>query len=63
MALLGPSGAGKSSIVALLLRFYVPSQGMRLIDYQDITKDNLRNLNSKVVPIAHLKQAKVEINA
>ncbi|PWA59620.1 sulfonylurea receptor, P-loop containing nucleoside triphosphate hydrolase [Artemisia annua] len=48
VALVGPSGAGKSSVLALLLRFYVPSQGMILIDDQDITKYNLRNLRKQI---------------
>ncbi|MBB4065818.1 ATP-binding cassette subfamily B protein [Gellertiella hungarica] len=44
-ALVGPSGAGKSTIIALIPRFYDPSEGQILIDGQDIatvTKASLR---------------------
>lgn len=44
-ALVGPSGAGKSTIIALIPRFYDPSEGTILIDGQDIahvTKASLR---------------------
>lgn len=36
VALVGPSGAGKSSIVALLQRFYDPTNGRVLVDGKDI---------------------------
>lgn len=48
VALVGPSGAGKSSILALLLRFYNPSQGRILIDGKDIKDYNLRWLRTQV---------------
>nr|XP_043616145.1 ABC transporter B family member 19-like [Erigeron canadensis] len=48
VALVGPSGAGKSSVLSLLLRFYVPSQGMILVDGRDITQYNLRNLRKQI---------------
>ncbi|XP_071713467.1 ABC transporter B family member 14-like [Rutidosis leptorrhynchoides] len=48
VALVGPSGAGKSSVLALLLRFYVPSDGVILIDGRDITHYNLRNLRKQI---------------
>lgn len=44
-ALVGPSGAGKSTIIALIPRFYDPSEGTIWIDGQDIahvTKASLR---------------------
>nr|KAJ0185282.1 hypothetical protein LSAT_V11C900476520 [Lactuca sativa] len=48
VALVGPSGAGKSSVLALLLRFYCPLQGLILIDGRDITTYNLRNLRRQI---------------
>ncbi|KAF5766995.1 putative ABC-type xenobiotic transporter [Helianthus annuus] len=48
VALVGPSGAGKSSVLALILRFYVPSKGMILIDGRDITEYNLRKLRKQI---------------
>jgi ABC-type multidrug transport system fused ATPase/permease subunit len=37
VSLIGPSGAGKSTIFALLERFYVPDDGVILLDGKDIT--------------------------
>ncbi|KAK9070544.1 hypothetical protein SSX86_010946 [Deinandra increscens subsp. villosa] len=48
VALVGPSGAGKSSVLALLLRFYRPSDGVLLIDERDITEYNMRNLRKQI---------------
>ncbi|KVI07597.1 AAA+ ATPase domain-containing protein [Cynara cardunculus var. scolymus] len=48
VALVGPSGAGKSSVLALLLRFYLPLGGLILIDGRDITRYNLRNLRRQI---------------
>ncbi|KAF5445810.1 hypothetical protein F2P56_031498 [Juglans regia] len=48
VALVGPSGAGKSSILALLLRFYDPKEGMILIDEKDIKQYNLRRLRTQI---------------
>ena len=48
VALVGPSGAGKSSVLALLLRFYLPLEGSILIDGRDITRYNLRNLRRQI---------------
>ncbi|XP_076946173.1 ABC transporter B family member 19-like isoform X2 [Bidens hawaiensis] len=48
LALVGPSGAGKSSVLALILRFYLPSSGMISIDGRDITQYNLRNLRKQI---------------
>ena len=38
VALVGPSGAGKTTVLALLLRFYDPQQGVILLDGTDIAK-------------------------
>ncbi len=46
VALVGQSGCGKSSIVALLLRFYVPQSGVILLDGIDIATLNLSWLRS-----------------
>ncbi|KAM7504957.1 hypothetical protein LguiB_003861 [Lonicera macranthoides] len=48
VAIVGPSGAGKSSVLALLLRFYVPRKGMVLIDGKDIKEYNLRKLRAQI---------------
>ncbi|KAI7726106.1 hypothetical protein M8C21_021578, partial [Ambrosia artemisiifolia] len=48
VALVGPSGGGKSSVLALILRFYVPSKGTILIDGRDITEYNLRKLRKQI---------------
>ncbi|KAL5568080.1 hypothetical protein UlMin_024655 [Ulmus minor] len=48
VALVGPSGAGKSSILALLLRFYVPREGSILIDHKEIREYNLRWLRTQI---------------
>lgn len=48
VAIVGPSGAGKSSVLALLLRFYVPREGMVLIDGKDIREYNLRKLRAQI---------------
>lgn len=48
VALVGPSGAGKSSVLALLLRFYVPREGAILIDGKNIEKYNLRKLRTQI---------------
>lgn len=48
VALVGPSGAGKSSVLALLLRFYDPNEGIILIDGKGIKEYNLRRLRSQI---------------
>jgi ABC-type multidrug transport system fused ATPase/permease subunit len=45
IALVGPSGAGKSTIISLLLRFYLPTEGDLLINNQNAnhyTQDSIR---------------------
>lgn len=52
VALVGPSGAGKTTLVRLLLRLYIPTEGQILIDGQDIAgaaQDDLRS-NIAMVP-------------
>lgn len=48
VALVGPSGAGKSSVLALLLRFYDPTEGKVLIDGKDIKEYNLMKLRTQI---------------
>lgn len=48
VAFVGPSGAGKSSVLALLLRFYDPSEGNILIDKKEIREYNLRWLRTQI---------------
>ncbi|PON83732.1 ABC transporter [Trema orientale] len=48
VALVGPSGAGKSSILALLLRFYDPTEGRILIDGKEVKEYNLRWLRTHI---------------
>ena len=52
VALVGPSGGGKSTIMALLQRFYEPSEGSISINGQDIRElklDSLRSLFGYVI--------------
>jgi ATP-binding cassette, subfamily B, bacterial MsbA len=46
-ALVGPSGGGKSTVLALLLRFYEPSEGEILIDGQSIAQVSRRSLRTQ----------------
>ena len=48
VALCGPSGAGKSTIIALLERFYDPSEGSITLDGVDIRSLNLRWLRQQL---------------
>jgi len=41
VGLIGPSGVGKTTIVDLILRLLSPTQGMILVDNQDISKINI----------------------
>jgi putative ABC transport system ATP-binding protein len=44
VCIVGPSGRGKSTIASLLLRYYNPTGGEILIDGQDITKFNVKQI-------------------
>jgi len=48
VAIVAPSGAGKSTVASLLLRFYVPTDGVITIDGRDITKLNAKQLRRKI---------------
>lgn len=48
IALVGESGAGKTTFVNLILGFYFPTSGRILIDGEDITTINLKNLREKI---------------
>lgn len=48
VGIVGPSGAGKSSIIALLLRLYVPQSGQVLVDGQDINEIQIASLIEQV---------------
>ena len=48
VALVGPSGAGKSSTVALLERFYDPSEGSVSVDGTNICDIDARTLRSRI---------------
>ncbi|MGE7370223.1 ABC transporter ATP-binding protein [Neorhizobium sp. NPDC001467] len=51
-ALVGPSGAGKSTIIALIPRFYDPSEGAILIDGQDIAKVTKSSLRRQIAYVS-----------
>ncbi|KAJ6806125.1 ABC transporter B family member 2-like isoform X1 [Iris pallida] len=48
MALIGTSGSGKSTVIALILRFYDPTQGKVLIDGKDIKELRLASLRKHI---------------
>lgn len=48
VAVVGPSGGGKSTIASLILRFYTPTNGKILIDGQDISKLNVKQLRRRI---------------
>jgi glucan exporter ATP-binding protein len=52
VALVGESGVGKTTLVDLISRYYIPSQGKILIDGQDISEITLESLrkNIAIVP-------------
>ena len=48
VAIVGPTGAGKTTILALLARFYEPTEGVIRIDGQDIGRVTLRSLRRQL---------------
>lgn len=48
VALVGPSGSGKSTVLALLFRFYDPTEGHILIDDQDLRTLDLTALRQAI---------------
>lgn len=48
VAIVAPSGAGKSTVASLLLRFYIPTDGVITIDGRDITSLNAKQLRRKI---------------
>eukprot|EP00250_Pteridium_aquilinum_P022328 c25352_g1_i3 orf=1-3525(-) len=48
MALVGASGSGKSSVIALILRFYDPQNGLVMIDGKDIKQLQLLSLRRHI---------------
>jgi subfamily B ATP-binding cassette protein MsbA len=52
VALVGPSGGGKTTLVNLLPRFYLPSQGRILIDGLDYREATLASLRSNIALVS-----------
>lgn len=48
VALVGSSGSGKTTLASLLPRFYEPTQGMILLDGQDIRRFTIRSLRAQI---------------
>jgi ABC-type multidrug transport system fused ATPase/permease subunit len=48
IALVGPSGAGKSSVIALLEKFYSPTEGRILVDNVDLLNLSTRAWRNKI---------------
>jgi ATP-binding cassette subfamily B protein len=48
VALVGRTGSGKSTLIALLQRFYDPSEGMIVLDGRPITQVARRSLRSRI---------------
>uniref|UniRef100_K3WTD5 Bile salt export pump n=1 Tax=Globisporangium ultimum (strain ATCC 200006 / CBS 805.95 / DAOM BR144) TaxID=431595 RepID=K3WTD5_GLOUD len=48
VAFVGPSGGGKSTLIALLERFYNPTNGVILLDGRDISSLNVKWLRSQI---------------
>jgi len=48
VAVVGPSGAGKTTLIDLIPRFYVPTEGQISIDNQDISSFNIQKLRSLI---------------
>jgi ATP-binding cassette, subfamily B, multidrug efflux pump len=48
IALVGMTGSGKTSIISLLLKFYLPQQGIISLEGNDLTKINNQVLRSRI---------------
>ena len=48
VALVGPSGGGKTTLVNLIPRFYLPSEGRVLLDGQDLATIRLADLRRQI---------------
>ncbi|KAL2358888.1 ATP-dependent permease MDL2 [Cryomyces antarcticus] len=48
VAIVAPSGAGKSTVASLIMRFYIPTQGVITIDGKNISKMNAKQLRRKI---------------
>ena len=48
IALVGPTGAGKTTIINLLARFYIPTDGRVLVDRYDLAKVHLPSYRSQL---------------
>ena len=52
VALVGPSGGGKSTLVNLIPRFYLPSEGRVLLDGQDLATIKLADLRRQIALVS-----------
>jgi ATP-binding cassette, subfamily B, bacterial MsbA len=52
VALVGPSGGGKTTLVNLIPRFYVPSEGRVLLDGQDLATIHLADLRRQIALVS-----------
>ena len=59
LALVGPSGGGKSSIIRLLQRYYVPEQGVVLLDGRDVGTYNPHWLRRRMAIVAQVYTPKM----
>jgi subfamily B ATP-binding cassette protein MsbA len=52
VALVGPSGGGKTTLVNLIPRFYVPTEGRVLLDGQDLATIHLADLRRQIALVS-----------
>ncbi|NDP43727.1 MAG: lipid A export permease/ATP-binding protein MsbA [Aromatoleum sp.] len=52
VALVGPSGGGKTTLVNLIPRFYVPTEGRLLLDGQDLAAVRLADLRRQIALVS-----------
>jgi ATP-binding cassette, subfamily B, bacterial MsbA len=52
VALVGPSGGGKTTLVNLIPRFYVPTEGRVLLDGQDLRSIRLHDLRRQIALVS-----------